>query len=404
MDTIDLLPKELLRDDTDPLLDFEVAIEEAARAVDAEPWVVQRLKHPERELTLNLPLVRDDGSVINVTAYRVQHSRESGPSIGPLIFSPAVHVAKLRSIAGEITLQSALLGLRLGGAAGAIVVDANQYSERELRHLVQEYTFSLRDNMGPLSDVLVARGNDPIRQWLEQANTRAKGVSEPAAVVAKGELRDAVAGATADLIDHVLGGSIKLGRVALQGFGTRGRSLARTLARRGAKVIAVADRSGGLFQETGIDVAELEMHVAANGVVFGFPGAAAVANADVLECDCDALVLAAGERQIGSYNGPKIRARAVIELTQGAIAPSAQLPPNSVVVPHLIAGAPEVAIWAYEWRCGLTYSELNAVQAEREASALVVRAMDRALQREEPLRNAFLTIAVERVAETLRRR
>lgn len=387
MKTSELLPNEYLRDESDPVLDFEASLEEAARAVDAEPWVVHRLKHPEREITLNLPLVRDDGSVVNVTAYRIQHSRADGPSIGPVILSPAAHLAKLRMTAAEITLQSALLGLRLGGAAGAIVVDPNQYSEREMRHLVREYVFALRDNIGPLGDVLVSphlptagKGVAPenlIKQWMDEANTHAKGVSEPASVVGCSQLQRAIAGATAELIDHALGSS-GAARIALQGFGARGRNLARALRERGARIIAVADRSGGVFDENGIDIAALEDHVAEHGVVFGFSRATAVTNADVLEADCDAVVLAAGERQIGGYNGPKIRARAVFELTQGAVTSDAagSLPSSCLYIRHLMASAAELAVWDHEWRKGLTYSALEAAEAQREASALVMHAFE----------------------------
>ena len=389
MRAAELLPNEFLRDEADPLLDFEVALEEAARAVDAEPWVIQRLKHPEREITLNLPLVRDDASVVNVTAFRVQHSRANGPSIGPVLLSPTVHVAKLRMMAAEITLQSALLGLRLGGAAGAIVVDPDQYSESELRHLVREYVFALRDNIGPLGDVLVSphlpsagRCKAPenvIKLWMDEANTRAKGVSEPAAVVGSEEFRMATAGATADLIEHSLGNARAPARVALQGFGTRGKHLARALHEQGARIVAVADRSGGILDENGIEIGALEAHVDEHGVVFGFSGATAVTNADVLESACDALVLAAGERQIGSFNGSKIRARAVVELTQGAVTSDGDcLPSSCLYVPHLLASAAELAVWDYEWRKGLTYSAFNTSEAEQEARAMVSRVIDTA--------------------------
>ena len=402
MKTSELLPNQLFRDESDPVLDFEIAVEEAARAVDAEPWVLQRLKHAEREITLNLPLVRDDGSVVNVTAYRVQHSHVRGPSIGPVILSPAAHMAKLRTMAAEITLQSALLGLRLAGAAGAIVVDPNQYSERELRKLIREYVFAVRDVAGPLSDVLVSphlrtpgRCGAPvkvIKQWMGQANTDAKGVSEPAAVVGDEALHTAIAAGTADLIQHALGSAGAPARVAIQGFGKRRTSLSRALHERGAKIIAVADRSGGVLHENGIDSGALEAHIAEHGVIFGFAGATAVTNADVLESASDVLVLAAGERQIGSYNGAKIRARVVIELTQAAVTSDGAgcLPFSCLYVPHLVAGTAELAVWAYEWRKGLTYSALDAMEAEREASALVLRAFD--LTRDSP---AAMRAAVE---------
>lgn len=411
MQIAELLPASF---DSDPVLDFEASLEDAARAVDADPWILQRLKHPEREITLNLPLVRDDGSVVNVTAYRIQHSRANGPSIGPVILSPTAHVAKLRMIATEITLQSALLGLRLGGAAGAIVVDPDQYSERELRKLVREYVFALRDNIGPLSDVLVSphlptsgrcgAPDDLLHHWMQEANTRAKGVREPAAVVGRQELRGAIAGATAGLVQHALGKGSAASpvRVAIQGFGNHGRNLAHALSERGVKILAVADRSGGVLDENGIDIATLETHVAEHGVVFGFAGATAITNADILELDCDALVIAAGEKQIGSYNASKTRARSVVELALGAVTSdgASSLPARCQYIPHLMTGAAELAVWDYEWRKGLTYSAINTLEAERDASAMVLHAFGQvrevARERDVRLREAAATIAVER--------
>src|SRR5690349_20380572 len=112
MEIAQLLPPLVL--DSDPVFEFEADLEAAARAIDLEPWVLQRLKHAEREITVNIPLVRDDRSAMNVTGYRVQYSRGQGPCIGPVILSPAAHTAPLRVTAAVISLQSALLGLRFG--------------------------------------------------------------------------------------------------------------------------------------------------------------------------------------------------------------------------------------------------------------------------------------------------
>lgn len=411
MEIAQLLPPQHL--DSDPVLEFEAGLEEAARALDLEPWVVQRLKHPEREITLNLPLARDDGSAVNVTAYRIQHNRATGPCIGPVTLSPTAHPALLRVIAAEHTLQSALLGLRLGGAAGAIVADADQLSERELRHVVKDFVTALHENSGPLRDVLACDGNEYVATWMDEANTHARGQSEPAAVVGRPSvpLDDAWAKAISALAREALKVD-RLGgvRFALQGFGRHARALAGALHAEGAAVIAIADRSGGILCDRGVDVLALEQHVAKTGVIFGFAEAEAAGNADVLESDCDVLVLAAAPRQVAAHNGARIQARVILEVAPEAVTPAgeAALPGSCVLVPHLVAGATRLAIWSHEWQRGLTYSAPHPQEAEADATARVTHALDRvrrlAADQRLSLRQAALMLALSRLASTLRLR
>ena len=411
MNPADLLPPEIQHSESDPVLDFETDLEEAARALDLEPWVLQRLKHPEREITVNLPLTRDNGSSVNVTGYRVQHSRGQGPSIGPVVLSPNAHTASLRVMAAQITLQSALLGLRLGGAAGAIVVDAGEFSERELRHVVKDYVASLRENVGPLRDTLAA-DNEWLATWMADANTVAHGEAEPAAVVGKApELGHAVAEAIVALVQHASGvESISGTHVAIQGFGRRARNLAEILDENGALVTAIADRSGAIMAESGIEIDALIPHVDENGVVFGFAGADAAANADVLESTCDVLILAAAERQVGQHNARRIRARVILELTQNAVTPDGEeaLPNQCLLVPYFIAGEPQLAVWSHEWHRGLSYSEPDTQRAASDAIAMTLHALDRARElahtQRISLRQAGMMLAVERLATSLRKR
>ena len=412
MELSQLLPPQIV--DPDPVLEFEADLEEIARTLDLEPWVVQRLKHAEREIIVNLPLVRDDSSTVNITGYRIQHSRAHGPCIGPVILSPAAHSAALRVTAARITLQSALLGLRFGGAAGAIVVNPDQLSENELRRVTKDFVIGLHENTGPLRDVLACDGNEYIVRWMEDANTHARGQSEPAAIVgntADDSLEDAWAHAVTSLIERALGTASPAGlRIALQGFGRKARALAGCLQERGAKIVAMADRSGGLWRPEGIDIPALSEYVAQNGVAFGFAPAEPVSNSEVLECECDVLLLIAAQKQVCAHNAGRIRAKTILELTQDAVTRSgeAALPRSGLLIPHQICGATQLAIWSHQWQRGLSYSACDPQQAERDASALVLPAWDRAWrlssERGISLRHAALTLALTRLASSLRLR
>jgi glutamate dehydrogenase/leucine dehydrogenase len=327
-----------------------------------------------------------------------------------VVISPESHTAGLRVSAADITLQSALLGLRVGGAAGAIVCDAGQFSERELRHVVKDYVSSLRENVGPLTDVLAPQGDDCLAAWMNDANTAAHGQSEPAAIVGSApDLAGVTPHAIVALIQHVLE-SISGLHIAIQGFGRRGRILAEVLHHAGAHIVAIADRSGGITCEYGIDIVALNHYVEEHSVLFGFPAAEAATNSDVLQCPADVLILAAAERQIGQHNAACMRSRLLIELTSGAVTRAGEksLPTGCMFIPHLLAGAPELAVWAHEWQRGLSYSAPDPQQAATDAGAFTLHAFDRvrdmAEAQEISLRQAAVMMAVESLATSLRKR
>lgn len=403
MQISDLLPPQSV--DIDPLLEFEAGLEQAARALDLDSSVLQRVKHPEREITINIPAVRSDGAAVNVTAYRVQHSRV-GPCIGPVMVSPVVHPAQLRMQAVTITLQSALVGLPLGGAAGAIVCDPNDFGEHELRRVVHEYVSALRDDTGADVDILVPQGPSWMARTMEQAKRALRGRGEPAAVIRVEDVCAAEVAALVALIGRVLQREPVSGlRIAVQGFNRRARWLAESLPAAGAKVVGIADRSGAVLRRDGIDISALAAYAADRGVVFGFPNAEPATNTDLIECECDLLVLAAAERQVGSHNARHIQARAILELTPNAVAIAPQdLPASCTIIPHLLSGTAEVAVWTYAWRQALGYQEVDPRIAGKFATEKVLSALETVHAGAGiPLLQAVRTAAVEKFANCLLR-
>jgi glutamate dehydrogenase (NAD(P)+) len=418
----ELLPHEILESaqEGDWALDSALHLEEAARRLDLEDWIVQRLKHPEREMTVNLVLQRDNGEALPCTGFRVQHSRARGLCLGPALLSPDAHLNQLRAQAAAATWRWALLDLPLGGSAGALVCDLHQLSERELRHLVKEYVFAVGNFIGPGSDVLLPDGASPhISAWMLDGYARAHGHSEPGVVAGK-----PVALGGAPWLEELAGlGVVALAeealaerkqrlagaRVALQGLGQVGTSAARLLSAAGARIVAVADASGGLIQEHGLDVGRLQSYMAQHRILFGYPDAEAVRNADVLEAACDVLITAAAERQITLQNAERIRSSIVIEALPGAITGAGErilLSREMVIVPDLLgcAGGPLASF--LEWRQSAHYAQLGRTEAEqalrRRLAAAYRQAVEAAREREITLRQAAYLLAVGRVAAALR--
>lgn len=406
MEVARLLPPQSL--DSDSILEFEAELELAAREVDLDPWILQRLKHAEREITINIPSTRADGGTINVAAYRVQHSRSQGPCIGPLFLSPGAHPAELRRLATLITLQSALLGLSFGGAAGAIVCDPSALAERELRQLVTEYISALRDETGPHRDVFAAPEPEWLNRCIRAAARNIRGKFEPAAVVGETQLTPAIASTTLALIRRALDiTDLSRLRVSCQGFGHLARPILEALHRENARIIAVADRSGALMRPNGLDFSALGTYATERGVVFGFPGGETASNADVLESDCDLLILAAAERQVGTFNAAHIRARAVLELAQNAVSvPPERLPGSCILIPYLLASCPQLAAWSYEWQQGICYADMNLNLAAESSKARVLPAFESVRRAAEEnrttLTHAAILTSLRRISETLK--
>ncbi|MGI9103053.1 MAG: Glu/Leu/Phe/Val family dehydrogenase [Terriglobales bacterium] len=418
MKTTDLLPPELseIENEADILLEHAAQLERAAQALDLEPVIVQRLKHPEREITLNLPLLRQQTAC---TAFRVQHANAIGPCLGPLLLSPDSHLRGLRALAVHTSLQCALLRLPLSGSAGALVCDPEQLTETELRQLIQDYVFGLRGLIGPTLDVIASP--DFAAACALRAHRNDCGQSEPAAVVNKpaalGGLPDPPAASAVGLlalIDQMLHEhkrELPGSRIAIQGLGPVCRNLAARLYEAGARMIAVADKSGGLWRETGIHIPELLAHVGREAMLFGFQEAEAVRNSEVLEADCDLLITAAAPRQINLVNAARIRAPLVIEATHQAVTPQADcvLHERGIeIAPELLGTAPRTLAWFAEWQHGIRYATPEQPDVERFIHKAMTEAFRRVRQhaREQQLslRRAASMLAVDAFATVLRLR
>jgi len=409
MNPTDLLPPELLEEDR--LLDDAAQLEQSARDLDLEHWIVQRLKHPQRETTVNLPLQRASSGALTVTGLRVQHLHPRAGCLGPVLLTPDAHLAQFRAVALNLTLQCALFDLPLGGSAGAIVCDPAQLSERELRQLVHDYLAAL-DVRG---DIFVPA--EFPTAWTSSANQLEAavvvgtpailgGIPDPAAALASGWFA---------LLSGVLSQppatsyELRNCRVALQGFGPAAAALAHRLHDAGARIVALADKSGGLIADRGLDLPAVAAHVAVQHMLYGFEGAEPVRNSEVLESGCDLLIAAAAERQVNAQNAARIRAPLVLEAVDNAVttaAASILATRGMTVVPALLGSAPRLLSWFVEWQHGLTYSlpDQGSVEAliTRKLADVFQRVRSNAASRKLPLADAARLLALENFAAILR--
>ena len=421
MNAKDLLPPKIeFQEDTDPHLRAVADFEEAARQLDLEDWIVNRLRHMEREVAVNLPLVREGGRPVSVTGYRVQHISSGQPTVGTVRISPAACVSELRADAMQATWQSELLNLPFGGAAGAIVCNPDELSEWELRAVAKDYVQSLRGIVGRDIDVLIPGPgcNEQTMAWMLDGYSKIHGLDfgavtgKPSSVWGLPANAELLAHGVSKVMQHVCrkrNRTLAGQSVSMQGFSDPASFIARALFNAGARIVAVADISGGLYNERGIEIPALQKHVQENGVIYGFPEADSACNADIVEADCDMLVTAAAERQITVANAPRVKAGVVVEAVRRAVTPAAEAvlaAAGRPVIPDMLSTCAQLVLAFVEWNQSVTFLSSSFAEVSNEVDTRLKRACDSifdyAAHNAVTPRRAATVIAADRIARKLR--
>jgi len=339
---------------------------EAARIVDLDDDTQAVLTSSYREVSVQVPVRLDDGDLLVVRGYRVQHNGARGPYKGGVRFHPSAELDEVRALASLMTWKTALLQIPFGGAKGGVAVDATSLTPSELQRLTRRYTRSIHHVLGVYRDIPAPdmNTNAQVMAWMMDEFSSIHGYS-PAIVTGKpldfggAPGRESATGRGAVyVLDAVCTNrdlSLAGMRVAIQGFGNVGSWAARELADRGAVVVAVSDVNGGVVRPEGLDVAVLSAAVASGGSVVdqvGRDGVEGIDNAALLELDVDVLIPAAVEHVITESNASRIRASIVVEAANNPTTPDADklLADRGVtVVPDILANAGGVTGSYFEW-------------------------------------------------------
>ncbi|MDR3336183.1 MAG: Glu/Leu/Phe/Val dehydrogenase, partial [Treponema sp.] len=235
------------------------------------------LRYPERELTVSVPVVMDDGSLKVFKGYRVQHSSTRGPCKGGIRFHPDVDADEVKALAAWMTWKCAVVNIPYGGAKGAIQVDTSAFSDGELSRLTKRYTAAILPLIGPERDIPAPDVNTDARimGWIMDTYSMFKGYTVPGVVTGKpieigGSLgRKEATGRgvviVTDEIAHRSGISMQKAVIAIQGFGNVGGTAAAIFYEMGYTVVAVSDVNTGLYNEKGLNIAEIVKYAEANG-------------------------------------------------------------------------------------------------------------------------------------------
>jgi glutamate dehydrogenase (NAD(P)+) len=378
----------------------------------------QRLRLPRRALVVSIPVMMDTGKTEVFTGYRVHHSTVLGPTKGGVRYAPDVDLGEVSALAMLMSWKCALMGLPYGGAKGGVRCNPRAMSMREKEGLTRRYTAEIILLIGPDLDIPAPDlGTDEqTMAWMMDTYSMTQGKSVPGVVTGKPLIVGGSAGrreATGRGIVYAiyqaarhLGYEIRGRKVAVQGFGNVGAVAARLLWREGCVIVGVSDIKGGIHNPAGLDIRQLETHIAETGTVVGFPGTEAVTNEELVTLPCDILVPAAVGGQIHPGNADKIKASLVAEGANGPTTPEADaiLRDRGVtVIPDILANAGGVVVSYFEWVQGLQYYFWRESEITARLQEVMTRAFNRvwALGAKEgtDLRTAALMEGVKRVAE-----
>lgn len=380
-------------------------IREAARIMELDKNIETLLSNPKRVIQVSVPVKMDSGEIKVFQGFRVQHNDVAGPFKGGIRYHPQVDMSEVKALATWMSMKCAVVGIPLGGGKGGVIVDPRELSEGELERLTRKYIQAIAKFIGPDVDVPApdVYTNPKIMAWMADEYSKVTGGNPKGIGVVTGKPLE-VGGskgrgtATAQGGVYVLEEIIEMKgmdrsqtKVVVQGFGNAGMYAAKILHDLGYKIIGVSDSKGGIVCDEGLNPHTTHQCKLEKGsviecdVVDGFEGehggeVKKVTNAELLEMECDVLMLSALENQVTAENADRVKAKIILELANGPTAPEADpiLDKNGVmVVPDILANAGGVTVSYFE----MVQNHMNFYWTEEEVQTKLKPIMTEAWKR-----------------------
>ena len=336
----------------------------AAQRLSLDPGLYKVLRSPEKQIIVSVPVHRDNGEVDVYTGYRVLYNTSRGPAKGGIRFDLNVTLDEVKALAAWMTWKCAVVNIPFGGSKGGVICDPSTMSLGELERLTRRYTSAIIETLGPDSDVPApdVNTNERVMAWIMDTYSMHKRHTVTAVVTGKpvemgGSLgrREATGRGCMIVTKEALkrlGMPIEGTRVVIQGFGNVGSVTAQLMEDAGMTIVAVSDKSGGLYNPKGLNIRQVLQHVETHRFVGGYAEGESISNEELLTLDCDVLVPAALENVITSHNASNIKAKIICEGANGPTTAGADkiLEDKGVfVIPDILANAGGVTVSYFEW-------------------------------------------------------
>ena len=405
-----------------PFQNAQKQIKAACDLLGLEPAVYEILKQPMRTVEAAIPVAMDDGTVKTFIGYRAQHNNAVGPFKGGIRFHQGVTLDEVKALSMWMTFKCGVMGVPYGGGKGGVTVDPFTLSEGELERLARGYVRAVAPILGEKVDIPApdVGTNGQVMVWMVDEYQKITGQFAPGSFTGKPVSFHGSLGRTeatgygvaliAKLAAEKLGIDITTAKVALQGFGNVGSYTAKYIAEMGAKVVAVADHTTGLYNSSGFDIDALSEYVQTHKVIKGFPGAEQeFPREDIITWDVDILLPCALENVITQANAADIKAKIVCEGANGPTTTEADqiLKDRGVlVVPDILANAGGVTVSYFEWVQNLTGDTWTLEEVQNKQETMMTKAFNEIWELKEEhqvdLRTTAYMISIKKVADAMK--
>jgi glutamate dehydrogenase/leucine dehydrogenase len=405
--------------EANPFESLQEQVDDAAAHLDVGSDVIERLKHPERVLELNLSVEMDDGTIQRFKAFRSQFNGDRGPYKGGIRYHPNVSRDEVKALSGWMAYKCAIVDIPYGGGKGGIVVDPDEHSESELERLTRSFAAELRPLIGPDRDIPAPDVNTGQREmnWFKDTYETLEDTTAPGVITGKAldtggsEGRVEATGrstmfAAREAFEY-LGKDVADATVAVQGYGNAGSIAARLIEELGASIVAVSDSSGGVYDPDGLDARAVKTHKNETGSVAGYEGTEALSNEELLTLDVDLLVPAALENAIDGDLAADVEADVIAEAANGPLTPEADdilIDRDVLVVPDILANAGGVTVSYFEWVQNRQRFSWSEERVNQELETVITNAFDDLVDAYEThdlpnFRTAAYVVAIRRIVK-----
>ena len=358
------IPRIAPREDLNPYRIAQIQFDLAAEYLKLDPGVRQILRAPKRVLEVSIPTKLDNGQIKIFTGYRVQHNVARGPAKGGIRYHPGVTLDEVKALATWMTWKTATVNIPFGGGKGGVICDPKRMSKPELERMTCRYASEILPVIGPEQDIPApdVYTDSQTMAWIMDTYSMTKGYSamgvvtgKPMSIGGSEGRKEATARGCVVVIEEackVKKMPLRGASIAIQGFGNAGSLAARLLAEKKARVIAISDSRGGVFNSRGIDPLKAARYKERSGTVVGMPGTSRISNDDLLTMKCDILIPAALETVITLNNADQIKAKIIAEAANGPTTPHADevlTRKGILLLPDILTNAGGVTVSYFEW-------------------------------------------------------
>ncbi len=416
-----------MAEELNPFLIAQKQLEKAAKIMKLDEHALEILKEPMQTVIVNFPVEMRDGTKKTFTGFRVLYNNAKGPGKGGIRFHPEENIDTVKALAAWMTWKCALANIPFGGAKGGVIVDTKELNEKELENLSRGYVRAIGKFIGPDVDVPApdVYTTPQIMAWIMDEYSKMNGKNAFSVITGKplevwgsqGRFDSTAMGGMYVLREaaKLRGIDTKKMTVAIQGFGNAGNFAFDLVTRMfNAKVVAVSDSKGGIYQKEGLDYAKVKEAKEKSGTVQTYPSGKKITNEELLELDVDVLIPAAIENQITGKNADKIKAKIILELANGPVTPEADeilFKKKIFDIPDFLVNSGGVIVSYFEWVQNMQGYYWSEKEVYEKLDSIITKSFNDVIatqrkyeEKGTPIdaRTAAYIIAVERVAEAMK--